>query len=465
MPTTPLKGYEIQATGANVGTWGAVLNADALALVDTNMGGIVTKALASSNVTLSTTEARNLVVRLTGTITTNIVITNPNIGFYYVENATTGSFTVTITNGVGTAVECPQGYTVAIIADSTNGCRRGNNAPGSVFGASGGSHSTGLVPDPGATAGTTKYLREDSSFQIPPFQFIPGGRLSLDASAPVTTSNVTGASTVYYTGVAGSIVPVWNGSALVPISITGNQLTLTLNNPNHAANTNYDVFFFLDGSTPRIGTGPPWSTPTSRGTGAGTTQLQLLAGIYANAVSITARNGATTYAVSGGLATYVGTIRTSSTAGQTEDSSSNRFVFNAYHQMRRFLQVNDNTNSWSYTSQTVWRQANASTANQFGVLFGLEGHAPRFDVAVSMVSEGSGNRCAVGIGIDSTTVNSSQLFGGTSSSAGVPASAHYVGYPGIGYHAIAWLEIGIVTFRGDDGLSFLTSGMVGEVWA
>lgn len=36
-----------------------------------------------------------------------------------------------------------------------------------VFGASGSNHSTGLVPDPGATAGTSKYLREDGTWAEP----------------------------------------------------------------------------------------------------------------------------------------------------------------------------------------------------------------------------------------------------------------------------------------------------------
>ena len=36
-----------------------------------------------------------------------------------------------------------------------------------VFGASGSSHSQGGVPDPGATAGTTRYLREDGTWAVP----------------------------------------------------------------------------------------------------------------------------------------------------------------------------------------------------------------------------------------------------------------------------------------------------------
>ena len=36
-----------------------------------------------------------------------------------------------------------------------------------TFGASGGSHARGVVPDPGAGAGTTKFLREDATWAVP----------------------------------------------------------------------------------------------------------------------------------------------------------------------------------------------------------------------------------------------------------------------------------------------------------
>lgn len=39
---------------------------------------------------------------------------------------------------------------------------------GAVFGASGASHSAGAVPDPGSSAGTTRYLREDATWAVPP---------------------------------------------------------------------------------------------------------------------------------------------------------------------------------------------------------------------------------------------------------------------------------------------------------
>ncbi len=43
----------------------------------------------------------------------------------------------------------------------------GGNLQVNTMGASGGSHATGLVPDPGAVAGTTKFLREDGTWQVP----------------------------------------------------------------------------------------------------------------------------------------------------------------------------------------------------------------------------------------------------------------------------------------------------------
>ena len=43
------------------------------------------------------------------------------------------------------------------------------NLAGVVFGASGAGHAIGMVPDPGATAGATRYLREDATWVLPPF--------------------------------------------------------------------------------------------------------------------------------------------------------------------------------------------------------------------------------------------------------------------------------------------------------
>lgn len=122
MATTTYKGYELQVTGSNSGTWGDTLNTDALQRIDTNLGGITSKSLTNSDVTLSTAESRSAILRLTGTISANIIITTSCQGFFFVENLTTGSYTVTVTNGVAAAT-APQGRRVPMIADATNGVR------------------------------------------------------------------------------------------------------------------------------------------------------------------------------------------------------------------------------------------------------------------------------------------------------------------------------------------------------
>lgn len=57
------------------------------------------------------------------------------------------------------------------IAGQINDTQHGNRGGGllhAVFVGSGASHAAGFVPDPGASAGTTKYLREDGTWTVPP---------------------------------------------------------------------------------------------------------------------------------------------------------------------------------------------------------------------------------------------------------------------------------------------------------
>lgn len=467
MPTTTYKGWTLPAQGGSSGTWGTELNANPFADADTNLGGVWTESLSSvTPVTISSTNAKNVVLRLTGTITTNIAVTNSNQGFYYVENRTSGAFSVTLTNGVGSPVTIPQGYSVAVIADTTNGVRLANDNPGSAFVQSGASAAAGLVPTPGTTAGTHRFLTETSPYWVvPPFQWLPSGRLTLTSGTPVTTSNVTAATSVYYTPCVGNTIPIYGSDPAATTSyapITFTEMTLALHS-SHAANTNYDVFAFMDTGTVRVGTGPAWSSSTSRGSGAGTTQLSLTSGIWVNTVLVNLNNGGTTYSnVAAGKATYLGTIRTTSSSGQTEDGTSNRFISNAYNQASRSLSVTDTTDSWSYGS-TTWRQANGSTSNKFSFVAGLPGSA----IAIHVHGTASGSGVAsVGVGLNSTTTNSAQAYGGYAATYS-PIIAEYRGALAVGYYEVAWLEsaVGATTWYGDGGLTILQSGMVGAVWA
>lgn len=123
MAVTPYKGYELIVTGTEVDTWGAVLNADVFTVIDNNLGGLVSKSLTNVNVTLTADENENLILRLNGTLTGAVLITTTLEGMMIVENLTSGSFAVTFTNGVGSAITLPQSARSLIIADATNGAR------------------------------------------------------------------------------------------------------------------------------------------------------------------------------------------------------------------------------------------------------------------------------------------------------------------------------------------------------
>ena len=103
---------ELMVTGENAGTWGDKTNTN-LNLVQQAIagyeavsiaGGVQTTTLAMTPETIS--NARNAVIKFTGTITGNQTVTIPN-GIektYILENGTTGSFTVAFKTVSGTGV-------------------------------------------------------------------------------------------------------------------------------------------------------------------------------------------------------------------------------------------------------------------------------------------------------------------------------------------------------------------------
>lgn len=146
---------------------------------------------------------------------------------------------------------------------------------------------------------------------------------------------------------------------------------------------------------------------------------------------------------------YVATLYPSA-SGQCEDSIAKRLVSNALNREWRYMSVVDTTNTWTYNT-AAWRQANASAANQVAFVLGLAGVAVAADV-LGMYYAGTGSFCQVGIGLDSTTVNSAQIVQGEHSDGNTRGVfGKYDGCPSIGYHYLAWLEIvnGTTTWVGD----------------
>lgn len=74
----------------------------------------------AANVTLTTTEAGNIIQKYTGVLTGNIAVIVPMaVAIYFVNNATTGAFTLTVKTAAGAGVVIPQGEKVIVYCDGT----------------------------------------------------------------------------------------------------------------------------------------------------------------------------------------------------------------------------------------------------------------------------------------------------------------------------------------------------------
>ncbi len=107
------------ANGSFVGSWDVPMNANTTT-IDAVAGSITTKSLSNANVTLSVTEAQVAILRFTGTLTGNCIITLPAvIKSWICENLTTGAFVVKISGGSGNVVALRPG-SCQVYWDGTN---------------------------------------------------------------------------------------------------------------------------------------------------------------------------------------------------------------------------------------------------------------------------------------------------------------------------------------------------------
>lgn len=254
----------------------------------------------------------------------------------------------------------------------------------------------------------------------------PGGRLTLTTGVPVTTADVTGATTIYYTPHVHDLIPLWDGTRWVLVQFAEVSLatgTLSTLLP-------YDVFAYLSSGVVTLEK-VVWFTATVRNT------------------AVTIQDGR--YCKSGDKTRlYLGTFLSNSATQTVDDSAVRRGVWNMYNRRPRAV-CRKETGQWNYTTAT-WRQANASTANRLEYVCGIAEDAVRVTVQ-GMVTNGSAATVAVGIGVDSTTANSADAYGRNTSANVEQIHAFYTGVPGVGYHYLAWLEYssatGTTTWYGD----------------
>jgi hypothetical protein len=203
------------------------------------------------------------------------------------------------------------------------------------------------------------------------------GRLTLTAATPVTSADVTAATTLRFTPYGGSRIALYDGSAWNVRSFS--EFTIAV---PATTSTMYDVWVFDNAGTPTLEV-LAWTNDTTRAT-ALTTQD----GVLVKTGALTRR--------------YVGSFRTTTVSGQTESSFREAVVWNYYNRVRRGLRVTEATSSWAVHARDVpagTRDGNQSGGRRVGVAEALLSVRVRANVA----NTSGGVNVATGIGEDSTS--------------------------------------------------------------
>lgn len=246
------------------------------------------------------------------------------------------------------------------------------------------------------------------------------GRLTLTSATPVTTTNVTAATTIYFTPYGGNLIGLYDGTNWQTVTFTEKSLAVPA-----TTNTVYDVFGYLSGGTLAL-EALAWTNDTARATA-----LALQDGVY----------------VKNGVATrrYLGSFRTTGVSGQTEDSDVKRYVWNYYNRVVRNMRVLEATATWTY-STPAYRQANNAAANQLDFVVGVAEDVIPVAVRASASNSTATTRPVyVSVGLDSTTVaatGSMTTQAGVTNASQMAVTAAFNYTPTVGRHYLVWLEFG-----------------------
>jgi hypothetical protein len=280
----------------------------------------------------------------------------------------------------------------------------------------------------------------------------PQGRLTLQTATPVMTTTQSAKTTIFYTPYTGLLVPIYSGTSFAMTSI-GAELSQTTTDTTKspaavAANSLYDLYVWSDGGTMRCTRGPAWTSATARGTGAGTSELVKVNGIWLNNVAIT--NGPAAQ-----RGTYVGTVRSNGSSQidwtyGTVAAGGGAGVFgiwNAYN--RRYVESHsgNNANSWTYASTTV-RAANAANTTRHSFICGLEEDVFSADYVAATDNAGS-----IGVGYDATNAFSGRQ--GTNYNASAATVTGTYSTTAFGFHFFQACEVCDLTssnFYGDNNI-------------
>lgn len=241
------------------------------------------------------------------------------------------------------------------------------------------------------------------------------GRLTLTSGTPITTSDVSSASTIYFCPYKGNLIGLYNGSSWIMTTFTEKSLALST-----SEGVIYDVFGYISSGTLALEI-TAWSSFTTRATA-----LSLLDGVLVKSSDTTRR--------------YLGTFY-SPTANNTLDTNQMRLVWNYYNRVKRPLRRIDTTVNWSYSS-TTWRAANNNSSNYILWIIGVAEDPIKIDLTANFYSN-AGSEGNVSITVDAIGTPSTDtplMYSYNSPNSMYAGGMSYRVAPAIGYHFAYWVE-------------------------
>jgi len=232
-------GIEKMATGENAGTWGDKTNTN-LDIVNTAISGYVEQAVTSGGTTTlsitdgaATSTAQNAVIKLTGTISGNSIVTVPDSveKVYIVTNGTSGAYTVQFktVSGSGITFGLSEKTTKLLYSDGTNIVDAGFSGGGDLDG-------TELVldadGDTSITADTDDQIdikiagADDFRFTANTFTALSGSNFAGALTGDVT-GNVSGTAATVTTAAQSNITSLGTLTTLTVDDITINGSTIS----------------------------------------------------------------------------------------------------------------------------------------------------------------------------------------------------------------------------------------------
>lgn len=305
------------------------------------------------------------------------------------------------------------------------------------------------------------WLRNMSNAELVAFAMgmNPCVRLTLTQGTPITTTDVTGATSVFAEPYNGNVVPLFrDATGVTPVicRLRPSVVSVALGTLVSAVIPN-DVFMYYAGAGDVGLEKLAWSSATARATA-----IDLVNGRYY-------KNGDYSRLYVGSFYPTATTTTQDSAGGVTTQVGGKRFLFNMFNRVLRDARVIDTTDSWAYATNTV-RQANAAAGNKVETMIGVIADAVDVRVmGVVFLSTNGSNAAKVGVGVNSTTAFSGFVQGGYTNTSTIyaPVTGAYVQAPSLGYSYYAWCEKGAdgstSTFLGDNGADGQQAGLLAKL--